>query len=274
MSSNQPHQATTHAAGYPQFPLVFRGYDRELVDARLAGLVEQLERERRRSDDAERALHQFKLDVKDGRAQVPAWFTNVGDEVDRLVKEAGTAAAKLLAEAGRHIQTAIEAAEAQAADLLKAAEAQVGKVEQTARETLADAQTERVRLEAAAATAAEEVRAQADRDTKALLAKANEEVMRASDHAARERLLLEAESERLTTLRQAMVEQLGQVYAPLGLTLVDTRHDLQPGAEDGYRSDHDKPDPSAATDGGSVDGQRPVLPDARSEYRGEAEASR
>jgi hypothetical protein len=49
-----------------------------------------------------------------------------------------------------------------------------------------------------------------------------------SPRAARERVLLEAETERLATLRQRMVEQLGQVYAPLGLTLVDTRQELEP----------------------------------------------
>jgi hypothetical protein len=71
------------------------------------------------------------------------------------------------------------------------------------------------------------VRAQADRDAAATLDKAQEEATLAWQKAARERALLEAEMERLTTLRQRMVEQLGQVYAPLGLTLVDTRRELE-----------------------------------------------
>jgi hypothetical protein len=61
-----------------------------------------------------------------------------------------------------------------------------------------------------------------------MLDKAQEEATLAWQKAARERVLLEAETERLTTLRQRMVEQLGQVYAPLGLTLVDTRQELEP----------------------------------------------
>jgi hypothetical protein len=61
-----------------------------------------------------------------------------------------------------------------------------------------------------------------------MLDKAQEEATLAWQKAARERVLLEAETERLATLRQRMVEQLGQVYAPLGLTLVDTRQELEP----------------------------------------------
>ena len=68
----------------------------------------------------------------------------------------------------------------------------------------------------------------ADRDATALLDKAQEEATLAWQKAARERVLLEGETERLTTMRQRMIEQLGQVYAPLGLTLVDTRQELEP----------------------------------------------
>jgi F0F1-type ATP synthase membrane subunit b/b' len=119
-------------------------------------------------------------------------------------------------------------AAAQAAARLKAAEDQASQLERSAQETLEQAQAERARIQAEATAAAEELRARADRDATALLDKAQEEATLAWQKAARERGLLDAETDRLTTLRQRMVEQLGQVYAPLGLTLVDTRHQLEP----------------------------------------------
>jgi hypothetical protein len=264
MSDTRPDTATTPTDSPPQFPLALRGYDRQLVDARLADLAEQVERERQRRNEAEQALRRFQVDVKEGRAQVPAWFTNVGVEVDRVVEEAGEAAAKLLAEAGRRIQAAIDAAEAQAAERLKAAEEQASTLEQAARTTLADAQTERTRLVAEASTAAEEARLQADRDARALLAKANDEAAIASAQAARERGLLEAERERLGTLRQAMVDQLGQVYAPLGFALVDTRRDLHPSPEDGRQTQV----APAGAGAGPAGGGEPARPDAGSERQG------
>jgi hypothetical protein len=42
-----------------------------------------------------------------------------------------------------------------------------------------------------------------------------------------------------------MVEQLGQVYAPLGLTLVDTRHELGPSDRGALEAPTDEPDTPA-----------------------------
>ncbi|HEV8652363.1 MAG TPA: hypothetical protein VG276_23975 [Actinomycetes bacterium] len=269
MSTPQPVSATSRVR-LPQPPLALWGYDRRFVDARLAELAEQLEQERQRRAQAERALQQLRLELKEDRAQVPAWFTNVGTEVDRVLEEAGTAAAKLLAATGRRVQEAIDQAEAQAADRLKAAEEQKGQLEQAARETLADAQAERARIEAATTKAAEEKRAQADRDASALLAKANDEARRALDQAARERRLLEAESQHLTTLREAMVQQLVKVYAPLGLTLVDTRGELQPPAPDGLRAEPEEPNPAATVEASADDGKQPLWRELWAERGGEA----
>lgn len=245
MSTPPPDSATTPTFSTPHPPLTLWGYDRRFVDTCLAELGEQLEQERQRRDQAERALHQLRLEVEEGRAQVPAWFANVGTEVDRVLEEAGTAAAKLLAAAGRRVQEAIDQAETQAADRLRAAEEEARRQEQAARQTLKDAEVERARIEAAATSAAEEKRSQADRDAKTLLAKANDEAGRALDQAARERRLLEAESQHLTTLREAMVQQLVKVYAPLGLTLVDTRGELQPAARDQRPAEPEEPSPAA-----------------------------
>ncbi len=250
MSAAQPDPPRAPTVDSPQFP----------PDSYLAGLAGELDLERQRAHQAQRELQQLQLDVRQGRAQAPAWFANVGTDVDRVLEEAGRAAAKLLAEAGRRIQVAIDAAEVQAGERLKLAEEQARQLEQAARATLVDAQTERSRIEVEATTAAGERRAQADRDAKALLAKAHDEAGRALDQAARERQLLEAESQRLATRRQAMVEQLVQVYAPLGLTLVDTRGELQPTAEDGRHAQPDPPDRAAAVDTGPVDGTRSRWP--------------
>jgi DNA repair exonuclease SbcCD ATPase subunit len=293
MSASQPtsdpndtHDPTGTVA---QFPLVLRGYDRHLVDVRLAELIDQLDGQRRRADDAEQTLQQLQQAIKAGR-QLPAWFTSLGAEVRQVGEQAAAAAEQLLAEAGTRVQAAIDGAEAeaasrrqaaeeqahnleqraqqtlaeaeaeadrrqaeataaaerliaeaetraqeamdeaaaQAAARLQAAEDQAGQLERSAQETLAQAQAERARMQAEATAAAEELRARAERDAAAMLEKAQEEATLAWQKAARERVLLEAETERLTTLRQRMVEQLGQVYAPLGLTLVDTRQELEP----------------------------------------------
>src|SRR5215216_6627122 len=259
MSASQPATLSDPddpKASVSQFPLVLRGYERHLVDARLAELVEELDKQRRRADEAEQALQQLQQDIKDGR-QLPAWFASLGAEVRQVGEQAAIAAEQLLAETGTRAQVAIHGAEAEAADRRKAAEEQASNLEHRARETLAQAETERAQSQAEATAAAErliaeadtraqeamdtsaaqaaarlkaaeEQRARADRDAAAMLDKAQEEATLAWQKAARERVLLEAETERLATLRQRMVEQLGQVYAPLGLTLVDTRQELKP----------------------------------------------
>jgi hypothetical protein len=274
------------------FPVVLRGYERRLVDARLAELLDQLDTQRRRADEAEQALQQLQQAIKAGR-QLPAWFTSLGAEVRQVGEQAAAAAEQLLAEAGTWVQAAIDGAEAEAASRRQAAEEQAHNLEQraqqtlaqaeteraqsqaeataaakrliaeaetraqeamdtsaaqaaarltvaedqasqlerSAQETLAQAQAERARIQAEATAAAEELRAQAERDATAMLDKAQEEATLAGQKAAPERVVLEAAMERLTTLRQRMVEQLGQVYAPLGLTLVDTRHELEPSSQ-------------------------------------------
>jgi cell division septum initiation protein DivIVA len=252
MSAAQPGPAAPTAVTIPRFPITLWGYERRYVDSFVTGLVKQLEGERQRSDQVQRALRQLQQDVEHGRAQVPAWFSSVGTEIDQVLDNAGRAAAKLLAEAGRRIQAATDAAEIQAADRLREAEEQVRKLEETARLALADAQTERARIEEAAARAAEEQRAHADRDTRALMARAHEEARRVQEHAASERQQLEAERERLATLRQSMVEQLVQVYAPLGLTLVDARGQLQAPAQGDHRQQPQELYSAAAAERGSV----------------------
>lgn len=197
MSATKPDTAIDNTVGGPGFPLVLRGYDRQLVDSRVSALVEQLEKERQRGDEAERALSQLRLDMTAGRAQLPAWFASLGIEVGEILDQARVAAEKLLAEAGERIQAAIEAAEVEVADRLKAAEEQASTLEQAARERLAEAETERDRIKAEATKAAEELRTRADREAKVVLAEARDQAKLAWQEAARERRLLEADTKRL-----------------------------------------------------------------------------
>jgi hypothetical protein len=293
---SNPNDANDIKGAAAQFPMVRRGYDRRVVDVRVAELVEELDKQRRRADEAEQEMQQLQLDIKEGR-QLPAWFASLGAQVRQVGEHAAIAAEQLLTEAGTRAQAVIDGAEAEVADRrraaeeqasnleqtaqetlaqaeverertqaeataaaqrliaeaearaqeamdnaatqaaarLKAAEEEASNLEQTAQETLAQAKAEQARIHAEATAAAEELRARADRDAAALLDKAQEEATLAWQKAARERVLVEAETERLTTLRQRMVEQLGQVYAPLGLTLVDARQELPPSDEDAYQ---------------------------------------
>jgi chromosome segregation ATPase len=261
MGVAQPDPSTTPAVSVPRFPITLWGYERRSVDSHVTGLMEQLERERQRSDQAEGALQRLQHDVEHGRAQTPAWFANVGSEIDRVLDDAGRAAAKLLAEAGRRIQGATDAADAQAAERIRAAEEQAQQLEANARMALAEAQTERARIEAAAARSAEEQLARADREAKALLSRAQEEAMRVEEHAARERQQLEAESRQLTTLRDSMVEQLVQVYAPLGLKLVDVRGELQARSQGGNGPKPQDPQVANTAGAGPVEAPQPPWPE-------------
>ncbi|HEY2959423.1 MAG TPA: hypothetical protein VGM21_14655 [Actinomycetota bacterium] len=267
-SVEQPGPATSPAVTLPRFPVTLWGYERRYVDSYVTGLAEQLERERQRSDQAERGLRQLRKDMENGRAQVPAWFSSVGTEIDQVLDNAGRAAAKLLAEAGRRIQAATDQAELQAAERLREAEEQVRKMEDSARAAVADAQAEGVRIEAAARRVAEEQLARADRDTRDMLARAHDETRRLEEQAEDERRQLENERTRLATMRQSMVEQLVQVYAPLGLTLVDARGEIQARIQDGHPTPDQAPAPSSgapvtgtAAGAGAASGQEPRPPD-------------
>jgi hypothetical protein len=262
MSVAQPDPAANPAVTLPRFPVTLWGYERRYVDSFVTGLAEQLERERQRSDQAERGLRQLQQDVEHGRAQVPAWFSSVGTEIDQVLDNAGRAAAKLLAEAGRRIQAATDAAELQAAERLREAEEQVRKLEEGARATVEDAQAERARIEAGARRAAEEQLARAERDTRDMLARAHDETRRLQDHAEHERRQLEDERTQLASLRESMVEQLVQVYAPLGLTLVDARGEIQAPGHDGRATPQLTPAPAGGTGAGAAAVQPPRQLDA------------
>jgi hypothetical protein len=221
MTAGESDTAADPSDSGPRFAVADWGYDRRLVDARMAELVQQLAKERRRGDQAERALSQLQLDIHPPRGQGPEGAVALEADTAQMLEQAGVIAAGVLAEAAGRVEATILAAGAKAAERLKAAAQQASSLEQQARQLLSEAELERARIQAAATRTAEQLRAQADREARAVVAKAREDAELAWQAAVRQRRLLEAEAEALATHRQRTVEQLERLYAPLGLLVVD-----------------------------------------------------
>ena len=219
MTASESNTAANPSDSGSPFPVVDWGYDRQLVDFRVAELVQQLAEEQWRADHAERALSQ-QLDIHTARPQAPEGGAALETDMAQMLEQAGVIAARVLAEAGRRVEATIVASGAKAANRLKIAAQQASRLEQQAWQLLAEAELERAHIQAAATRTAEQLRAGADREARALVAKAGEDAELARQDAARQRRLLQAEAEALATHRQRMVEQLGRLYAPLGLLVV------------------------------------------------------
>ncbi len=260
MTAFDTDPASEPNGGSGHFPVVLRGYDRQLVEARLGELAGQLEQERRQRADAEQRLHQVDagnaLAVRD---QPTASFVSLGARAAKVFEEAGAVAERLIGEAQEQARAIIDAAQAEAAERLEAAEEQASALEQAARQTLTEAEAEQARIEAEAAESAEALLADADRDAEAERAAAREEIRRAWHKADRERLLVEAETQRLQTLRGILADQLGQVHVHLGLAL----HATGEGAEDEGGSDVklDHAEPTAAAIEPADEGESVVEPE-------------
>jgi hypothetical protein len=220
MSGRESDTAVNPDDSAPPFPMADWGYDRRRVDLRVAELVQQLAEEQWRADHAERALAQREIDR--GRPRAAEEGVALEADMAQMLERAGVVAARMLAEAGRRIEATIVAADTQAADRLTTAAQQASSLERQAQQLLAEAEMERARIQVAASRTAEQVRAGADREARALVAKVREDAEVAWQDAAGQRRLLEAEAEALATHRQRMVEQLGRLYAPLGLIVVDS----------------------------------------------------
>ncbi len=221
MSGRESNTAADPSDRGPLFPVVDWGYDRQLVDFRVAELVQQLAEERRRADRTEGALSQLRRGIHTAGPQAPEGGAALEADMAQVLEQAGVVAARVLAEAGRRIEATITAAGAKAADRLKTAAQQASSLEHQAQQLLAQAELERADIQAAATRTAERLRARADREARALVARAREDAELAWRDAVSQRRLLEAEAEALATHRQRMVEQLGQLYGALGLLVVD-----------------------------------------------------
>jgi hypothetical protein len=219
MTAGESNTAADPSDSGPPFPVVDWGYDPQLVDFRVAELVQQLAEARQRGNQAEQALLQLQLNLHTGRGQGPDGA--VETDPAQVLERAGVIAARVMAEAGWRVEATIVAAGAKAAERLKAAAEQASRLEQQARQLLAEAEGERARIQAAATRTAEHLRARADREARALLAKVRADAELAWQDAVRQRRLVAAQAEALATHDQRMVERLGRLYAPLGLLVVE-----------------------------------------------------
>ena len=266
MTAFDPSPASEPEGGAGHFPVVLRGYDRQLVDARLGELAGQLEQERRERADAEQRSHQFDggnaLAVRD---QPTASFVSLGARAAKVFEEAGAVAERLIGEAQEQARAIIDAAQAEAAARLQAAEEQASELEQAAQVRLGEIEAEQARIEAEAAEAAETLLADAERDAEAERAAAREEIQRAWRKADNERLLVEGETQRLQTLRQILAEQLAQVQTHLSLALRATSDRAED--EGGSDVDADQGEPTAEAVGADGEGalevetEQPAPPD-------------
>jgi cell division septum initiation protein DivIVA len=214
----------TGTAGISPFAVVLRGYARDQVDHRIAQLVDELDQERQKTEEVTRALQRLQRDGS-ARQQLPPSFVNLGAEAGKVLEQAGSAAEKLLGEAAERAQQIVTSAETRADDVVDAAEERAAELEEATHAALKEAEAERDRLRDEAAGLVDQARARAEQEAKALVDKALDEARLAWKKSERSRLLLEAETDRLETLRQITAEQLKRMQAQIGLALVETAAD-------------------------------------------------
>jgi hypothetical protein len=71
MSARESNTAADPSDSGPPFPVVDWGYERQLVDLRVAELGQQLAEARRRGDQAKHALSQLQRNLPTARPQAP-----------------------------------------------------------------------------------------------------------------------------------------------------------------------------------------------------------
>jgi hypothetical protein len=218
VSAFEPQLPTEPKVDMPDFMVVLRGFDRRQVEMWAAEVASQIEQERLRADEAEKHAYRVQIENKGAPS-----FSHLGTHVASILEEAGKSSENMLADAAERAQETVEAAEEEAAEIIKAAEHRAGEIEGEARQTLVEARAEGTRVEEDALQAAEEMRAQAEQDARAVLEEARDATDMIWQEAERERLVVEAETIRLETLRHRSLEQLGRVYGHLESVLDEVR---------------------------------------------------
>src|SRR6266545_551831 len=87
----------------PEFVVVRRGVDRRQVEEWGKKLTSLIERERRRADQAERALYRTQIEAKG----TPS-FTHLGSHAAGILEEAGQSAEKMLLDAAEQERVAVQ----------------------------------------------------------------------------------------------------------------------------------------------------------------------
>jgi cell division septum initiation protein DivIVA len=225
VSAFEPQPPAESKVDMPEFVLVRRGVDRRQVEEWGKKLTSLIERERRRAEQAERALYRTQLEAKG-----PS-FTHLGSHAAGIIEEAGQSAEKMLLDAAERAQETVGRAEARAARIVEAAEDQAGEVEDAARQDAERLRAEGVRAAEEVRTAAEGFRAQTEQQARSMLEDATEAAEVLWQEAERKRVAVEGETRRLEALRERTHEQLARMYGHLESVLGEVRHGLG-GAQD------------------------------------------
>ncbi len=206
----------------PEFVVSLRGYDRQQVDDWAKEMVTLLLRERQRATEAERSLRLA------NEEQPPPSFSHLGAHVAKILEDAGASAENMLADAAERAEEAIQAGEDEAGDIIKEAQQRAGRLEEAAQKVLETARAEGERVKAEATEDAEETRADADEAANAMLEEARESSEQLRNDAEQDRQAIEAEANRLETLRDRSLQQLGRLYGHLQSVVDEVRVGLTP----------------------------------------------
>lgn len=221
VSAFEPQPPTQSKVDMPEFVVVRRGVDRRQVEEWGKKLTSLIEQERRRADQAERALYRTQIETKG----TPS-FTHLGSHAAGILEEAGQSAEKMLLDAAERAQEAIDGAEAEAAEIIEAAEGQAGEIEGAARQDAKQLRAEGARVAEETRQAAEAFRAQTEQEARSLLEEAREATEALWQEAEQERVAVEGETRRLEALRRRTHEQLGRMYGHLESVLDEVRRGI------------------------------------------------
>ena len=239
VSAFEPQPPTQPKVDMPEFVVVRRGVDRGQVEEWGKQLTSLIEQERRRADQAERALYRTQLEAKG----TPS-FTHLGAHAAGIIQEAGQSAEKLLLDAAERAQEAIDGAEAEAAEIIEAAEGRAGEIQGAARHDAKQVRAEGARIAEEVREAAEAFRARTEQQARSLLGEAREATEALWQQAEQERLAVQGETRRLEGLRERTLEQLGRMYGHLESVLDEVRRGIG-GADDvGEEAEPDSAEPA------------------------------
>jgi hypothetical protein len=226
VSAFEPQPPAESKVDMPEFVVVRRGVDRRQVEEWGRKLTSLIERERRRAEEAERALYRSQLEAKG----TPS-FTQLGSHAAGIIEEAGQSAEKLLLDAEARAQETIGGAEAEAAGIIEAAEGRAGEIEHAAQKDAERLRAEGTRAAEEVRKAAGELRAQTEEKARSLLDEAGEAAEALWQEAERKRVAVEGETGRLEALRERTHEQLARMYGHLESVLGEVRRGIG-GAQD------------------------------------------
>src|SRR6266545_1190021 len=230
VSAFEPQPPTQSKVDMPEFVVVRRGVDRRQVEEwgkKLSSLIEQ---ERRRADQAERALYRTQIETKG----TPS-FTHLGSHAAGILEEAGQSAEKMLLDA---------------AEIIGAAEGRAGEIEGAARQDAKQLRAEGARVAEETRQAAEAFGARTEREARSLLEEAREATEALWQEAEQERVAVEGETRRLEALRRRTHEQLGRMYGHLESVLDEVRRGIG-GAQVEEEAEPVTPEPAATRPAGT-----------------------